>query len=272
MGSKLSFQPVLKDETIQEMDGTSQLLMLPREVLSGILKFLDGKTLALAIPRVCKHFYRFCGLYSEEQHFLMGYLGHIYEMLIFPRGDSVSGPTPPGGFQPLYFRPNVNLPFMWLKKPAGVRIDVIITSTSKEIRLNEISSMIMSLYTSKNASETVRKEASQFLAQLFAIGGFDNLKNLKLFGFHMDDSSWSPLLNLSLDWLHLTSHSISGFIPDPQLSWKFKRLHLKLENGCTIPICSCIAPSPLEELFLHFSDQEFPTEFDIPDCKNLKKM
>jgi hypothetical protein len=267
-----SSQSALNAETIQEMDGTSQLLILPSEVLLGILRHLDMKTLISRLTMVCKLFCPFCEGSPGVNNPFLGYIGYIYETLMLSRGDPVFEPIPKGGFQPVYFRSNVNLSLSLggVAQPMGLHIHAFTTSNPKEIRLHEICSMVMS-FTLNNPSETVRKRASQFLAKLFATG-FDNLRCLKLSGFRVDNLLWEPLLNLSLDWLHLTFRSISIFIPDSQLSWKFKRLHLKLEKDCFMTPGQCIAPSPLEELSLRFSNLVHHLPVAIPECKSLKKM
>ena len=111
-GLTSSSSPGSKTGTIQEANETSQILMLPRDIIERILKLLDIQTLVLSIPGVCKSLYQLCGRYPEAQHPFLGYMGHIYERLMFSKGVPISQLNPDVDFQPQYFRPNVKS-FLW---------------------------------------------------------------------------------------------------------------------------------------------------------------
>ena len=209
MGSTPSSQPVTRTQVIQDMNETSQLSLLPEDVLIRILKLLDMKTLVLSTFRVCKSLYQLCGRYPGVQHPFLGYMGHIYERLMFSKEVPISQLNPGDNFQLQYFRPNVNLSLEGIKQPAEMRLHVFTISDSKEIRLDEIVSMVVELPDDSQAD--VHTEALKFLEKLVK-NPLGRLKNLKLSGFVLYDSFFASLSKFSLDWLHLI-HPVFDYSP-----------------------------------------------------------
>jgi hypothetical protein len=134
------------------MDETFQLLMLPDDVLTNILKFLDMKTLISGLSVVCKLFCPFCERSSKARHLCLGYIDHIYESFMFSKGGFISEPIPEDDYQPRYFRPNVILSLGNFAQPLEVRIHVFTLSDSEVIRLSGIVSMVIELSPSNDLS------------------------------------------------------------------------------------------------------------------------
>jgi hypothetical protein len=269
-----SSQLVSEAETIHETDETSQLFMLPSEVLVGILKFLDMKTLISGLFLVCTLFCPSFKRCSATRYPFLGHLGHIYEKLMFSRGGPIIQPTSEDYSQPLYFRPNVNLSLHLegVAQPAGLQIHVITTSDREEIRLEEIVSMIITTPIPNGIMDDVPTGHSDFLAKLPA-NRLKNLKNLKLNGFEID-RLFSLFSEFQLDWLHIVYYSVKV--------WRFsleiasfpgcKRLHLNFNRDCDLGKFP-VLPNSLKEVSLHFSNRIYskhPVYLDR--FKNIRRM
>ena len=184
MGSKPSSQPVSETEVTQKMGETSQLFLLPEDVLLGILKLLDMRTLISRLFLTCKLFFPSFEECSVVQHPFLAHLGHIYEPLMFSKGGLIQ-PIPMDTSQPCYFRSNVNLSLKGIRQPAEMRLHMFTISYSKEIRLEEIVSMVIELPDDSQAD--VQTEALEFLKNLVK-NPPKQLKNLRLSSFLVDGS------------------------------------------------------------------------------------
>ena len=274
MGSKSSSQPVLKTEVTQKIGETSQLSLLPEDVLIRILKFLDIKTLVLSASRVCKYLCQVCGRCPRTQHLFLGYMGHIYEQLMFSKGVPIPHLNPDDDFQPCYFRPNVNFSLEELPQPVGMVIHIFTISDSKEIRFNEIVSMVIEL--PNNAQGDIQTEALRFLKNL-AETPLGRLRNLRLSGFLLKDSLFASLSKFSLDWLHLILpvfvYRVSSTPFDLTSVLWFTRLHMKLREDCNLPAFQML-PRSLKEFSLHVSNlvDSHNSFISLHHCTNLEKM
>ena len=271
MDSKPFSQSVSKAKTFQEINETSQLLMFPVEVLTGILKFLDMKTLVSSLFLTCKLFcpsFREC---SVAQRLFLGHLGYVYEPFMFSKGVPISRLTPEDHFQQHYFRPNVDLSSGENVQPMGMNIHVFTTSDSKEIHLDKIVSMIIESSSLNSISENTRKTL-QFLNDLFK-NPFDSPKNLKFSGFLANRSLWKPLSTLKkLDWLHWICSVSDDFIHIFSSFSGLKRLHLEVEAGFDLLFFPGL-PSSLEEFSLHLSSVDGGSHsVFIYNCTCLKRM
>ena len=273
MGSTSSSQPVSKTEAIQKISGTFQLFLLPEDLLLRILKLLDTKTLISRLLSTCKLFrpsYKEC---SVVHYPFLGYLGYIYEAFIFSKGSPLIQPTPKDNFQPHLFRPNVNLSLNGIKQPTKIRLHVFTISDSKEIRFDEIVSMVIEL--PNNAQIDVQTEALKFLEKLVETP-LGKLKRLKISGFLLNDSLFASLSKFSLDWLYLI-HPVfeydSSHIPlDLTSTLGFRKLHMKLWDDCDLYKFPKL-PNSLEEFSLHISSVSSARHSVVlPDCTSLKKL
>ena len=280
MGSKPSSQPVSETEVIQKIGETSQLSLLPEDVLIRILKLLDMKTLVSRLFLTCKLFCPSFEKCSVVQHPFLAHLGHIYEPFMFSKGDLIqpiptdnSQQIPKENFQPCYFRSNVKLSLKEIKQPAEMRLHVFTISDSKEIPFDEIVSMVIEL--PNNAQSDIQTEALKFLENIVK-NSLKKLKNLRLSGFLLNDSLFVSLSKLSLDWLHLihpvSIHGSSHIPLDLTSALGFTRLHMKLREDCNLFGFPKL-PSSLEEFSLHISSRGSDCNgVSLRHCASLKKM
>ena len=179
--------------------------MLPSELLTVILKFLDKRTLALISPRVCKQFYNHCGLHSNGPLHSNGYMGHIYESITFPRS-IISKQTSDDSWQERYFRSNVTFLLEELAQPSELQISVFMRSKSGEICLSEVASIAIEVSISNEISTDDRKKvhvrALEFLEKLVNQPKV-HLENLKLSKFLKTKQLMILLSKVELDLLLL---------------------------------------------------------------------
>lgn len=244
--------------------GTNELPMLPWELLERIIQFLDAEAFFLTLPLVCTSFGNLCKnniLYEKYAFYGNRRIHSIFQL--FSEMQNIQ--------EPRYFRPNVNFHLEGITQLAEIRIDVFTTSDSKEIHLDEVSSMVIDLSILNDTSDNVHTKASEFLEKLFESPP-EKLKNLKLSGFRVDASLLGSLSKLRLDWLHLTCLLLKYFKYDPNSFLGFRRLHLKLKENCASYLFPSL-PASLEELSLHLLNQSKNDLLMYVDhCKSLKKM
>ena len=171
-----------------------------------------------------------------------------------------------------HFRPDVHLPLEELLQPKEIRVDVFTTSNSKELYLSEIVWMVIKLTTSNATSVEVHLNALMFLNNL-SKHRFENLENLELSGFQVNNLLRMILEKLCPKGLHLTC----SLYPDLEYFFKsftkIEKLHLNLEENSNLMYLPFL-PSSLKELSLHFSNLSNKTCHALirGDCHNLKKM
>ena len=272
MGSTPSFQPVTRTQAIQKMGETSQLFLIPEDVLLGILKLLDTKTLISGLFLTCKLFCPSFKEFSVVQHPFLAHLGHIYESLMFSNGGLIQS-TPKENSKPCHFRPNVNLPLKRIKQPAKMRLHMFTISDSKEICFDEIVSMVIEL--PDNSQADLHIKASKFLENLVEVP-LKRLKHLKISGFLLNGLLLMSLSRLSLDWLHLihpvSIHGSSHIPLDLTSALGFTRLHMKLREDCDLFGFPKL-PSSLEEFSLHISSRGSDCNgVSLHNCASLKRL
>ena len=263
MGSK----PSLKAEIIKETKELSQLLTLPDDILLRIFRLLDMKTLFSRLFLTCK---LFCQPFKEcliLQHLFPTHLDYIYEPFMFLKEGSLIQPTPKENFQPCYFRPNVNLSFGGVKQPAGVLIHIFTISDSKEIRLEEITSIVIKLL---NDSRThAHREALEFLNRLIETS-LGRLKHLKLSECFLDSSLETSLFKFSPNWPHLIYTVFGHHFRINSFAW-LKRLCMKFWDDHYLYNFPR-PPSSLEEISLRISGLSRWSSLVLSHCTGLKKM
>ena len=261
---------ILFSQPVSETEASNKPLQLRYQVITRILKLLDIETLILIIPRVCNSLYHFCGRYPGVRHPFLGYMGHIYESLVFSRGAPIIQPAPEGDFRPLYFRSDAYIHLNRGGQPEEVQIHVFTTYDSKRICLDDVTSMFIKLSNPySDPSEAVPMRVLGFIANLL-LTDFKNLKNLKLSGFRLTAWLWELLHKFRRDWIHVTGlspYTHQNFIR--YLPW-CRKLHLDLENNFDMNSFPPIS-SFLEELSLRFSNLKGKHTLKI-DCDCLKKM
>ena len=269
MASTSSSDSVSEPKTIQEMSGPFQIFQLPPNVLVMIFRFLDVKSLISSLFSTCKLFCPSFWECSVVQHPFLGYLGYIYEGLMFSKGVPISHLTMKKDVQSPYFRPNVIFSLDGTKQPAQMRFHLFTTSDSKEIRLEEIVSMVIKL--SNIVQIDTHKEVLEFLGKLVKYP-FERLRHLKLSGFFLGDLLGASLSKLSLDWLHLILPDLGTHSRITSFSG-FKKLHMELWEDCDLDCFPYYLPCTLEEFSIHFSSQSFHgSTLSIAACTSLKKM
>ena len=250
---------------------TSRLFILPYEILARILKFLDTRTLLLVIPRVCKHLYQSCGLYSNCALYFGHPMGYLYGTLIFSRGGPIAQLTPENDFRPEYFQPNVKLLLEGITQPEGMHVHVVTRSNSKEIRLKEIISMTIKPSAFYCRSDNFGLGIEPFLRKLLK-SELPNLKYFKLTGFKMNGTLWDCLSLLDLRQIHYSPFHAGGYFSDSDRFPKPKLLHMYLResfNLCRFPKL----PPRLKGLSLHISNPCHNEDYvDISHCEDLKRM
>ena len=256
-----------------DSDSSSQLPTTPDEALTKIQSFLDFSISDPSNSRVVQSFRQHYTEYIKANNLSWNLIGYLYEQLMFLRGDDITPPTGEDICQSRFFRPNVNFSLEGVTEPTGIQIHVFTTSDSKELHLDDVSSMVLELsMPHDNRFEDAPKMTLDFLNKLFTTR-FKNLKNLKLSGFRVTRWLWESLSKFQLDWLHITC----PFSPFGREYFycsfpESKRLHLKLEETFDLGRFPCL-PTSLEELSLHFSNLEsHDSTVEIHGCKSLEKM
>ena len=243
--------PTLSSQAALDI-GTSQLPMTPDEALAEIQPFLDFPISDPSNSRVVQSFRQHYTEHMETNNLSWNLIGYLYEQLMFLRGGDITPPTVEDICQSRFFRPNMDFSLEGITQPAGIQIHVFTTSDSKEVHLDDVSSMVLELSSPSGSLEKVYMEALKFMKKI-PENTFKNLRHLKLSRFCAGSMLWESLSNFRLDWLHGTCPLFIPSIPFNASSSGFKRLHLKLEKTCELRFFPFL-PYPLQELSLHFSD------------------
>jgi hypothetical protein len=254
---------IVSSSQVSEIEAHELPLHLP-ELLEKIAQFLDVQTFFSTLPSVCTCFRNLCKNNTLYEKFAFHGNKSIHSILqLYPEVQDIQ--------ELRYFRSDVNFHLHGIAQPVEIRIDVLTISNSKEVHLDEVSSMIIVLSTLNGTSNDVQIKALEFLRRLFETCP-EKLKNLKLSGFRVNNSLLESLSKLHLDWLYLTCPLLDYFKYDSNSSLGFRRLHLKLRENCGLTQFPSL-PTSLEELSLHITDQGKNNMFMFIDsCKSLKKM
>ena len=209
MGSTASSQPTSEIRINQEMSETSQLLLLPDDVLIRILKHFDSdvKTLLSRLLLLCKSSNRLFGADLGGRDPYWNHISHIRNSHLFSRGDTIVWSTLSNNSQQLCFRADAQILTKKFTQPAGIRIHVLKPSGSEETHMSQIFWMSIEFSPLHDISHTVLKDILKFLGELFE-SNLGSLKFLRLSGFPVSEQF--PLLPENLEELSLHSPYIDN--------------------------------------------------------------
>ena len=244
--------------------GTDEQSVFPSELIRKIASFLDAKEFFSTFPLICILFRNLSRNSARYEEYIFNRSRTIhFESKLYLKAQSIQDPR--------YFRPNVTLPLKEIMQPMEIRVDIFTISDSKEINLNEASSMIIELPTLNGTSNDVHARALNFLSPLFK-NQFGKLKNLRLSGFRMNESLWRSISELHVDWFQLTYPFFDSFKLDSIPFPTTRRLYLELREYFDSDLSRCL-PSSLEEIFIRFTSPAcYDSTANISRCVNLKVM